>query len=78
MDGGLMTQIEISSDFGLKWGNAVFTPEELSDWVDGISLVDDELVFCNVKVVNSNGSEHFINSKGEVVYLSDLRDLLAA
>jgi len=71
-----MPDINISSDTGLQWGNVVFSPEELSEWVDGISLLDGELVFGSVKIVNWTDNEHFLSSKGETILLADLRDLL--
>jgi hypothetical protein len=78
VDGGIMTEIVISSDVGLQWGNVVFTPDELAEWVDGISLIDGELVFNRVKVVNDVGNEYIMDSKGETILLSDLRDVLIA
>ena len=71
-----MTNIVISSDVGLQWGNVVITPDELAEWIDGISLVDGELVFNRVKVVNDVGNEYIMDSKGETILLSDLRDVL--
>ena len=69
-----MSDIIISSDRGLEWGNVVFTPEELAEWVDGISLIDGELVLSRVKVVNYADNEYIMTSKGETILLSDLRD----
>ena len=71
-----MPDIHISSNKGLEWGNVVFTPEELSEWIEGISLIDGLLVLNNVKVINWVDNESFIDSKGETILLSDLRDLL--
>ncbi len=71
-----MPDINISSDTGLQWGNVVFSPEELAEWVDGISLLDGELVFSSVKVVNWTDNEHFLSCKGDTILLTDLRDLL--
>lgn len=71
-----MTNIVISSDVGLQWGNVVITPDELAEWVDGISLIDGELVFNRVKVVNDVDNEYIMDSKGETILLSDLRDVL--
>ena len=71
-----MTDIVISSDVGLQWGNVVITPDELAEWIDGISLVDGELVFNRVKVVNDVGNEYIMDSKGGTILLSDLRDVL--
>ncbi len=73
-----MSDIIISSDRGLEWGNVVFTPEELAEWVDGISLIDGELVLSRVKVVNYADNEYIMTSKGETILLSDLRDVLMA
>ena len=71
-----MTDIVISSDVGLQWGNVVITPDELAEWIDGISLLDGELVFNRVKVVNDVDNEYIMDSKGETILLSDLRDVL--
>lgn len=71
-----MTDIVISSDVGLQWGNVVFTPDELAEWIDGISLIDGELIFNRVKIVNDTDNEHVMDSKGETILLSDLRDVL--
>jgi hypothetical protein len=71
-----MPDIHISSEKGLQWGNVVITPEELSEWIDGISLLDGQLVLNNVKVINWTNNECFIDAKGETILLSDLRDLL--
>lgn len=71
-----MTDIVISSDVGLQWGNVVITPDELAEWIDGISLIDGELVFNRVKVVNDVDNEYIMDSKGETILLSDLRDVL--
>ena len=59
-----MAVIEISSDFGLRWGNRVVTPTELAEAIDGIDVVDGLLVFDGVKVVNHENREYIVDQLG--------------
>jgi len=59
-----MAAIEISSDFGLRWGNRVVTPEELAEAIDGIDVVDGLLVLDGVKFVNHTDREAIVDQLG--------------
>ena len=60
-----MSVLELSSDFGLRWGNYTLTPPELASLVDGIDVIDGLLVFDGVKFVNRVGHEYLVDRKGQ-------------
>lgn len=65
--------IQISSDFGMVWGNYSLTPQELVDKVEGIELVDGELVIERVQWVNiKSGNEYIIDRLGRKITLKEL------
>ena len=72
MDGGVMAEMHLSSDFGLQWGNVTITPSELAQNILGIDLVDGLLVFDGVKVVNDPDREYITDSRGDRYMLVDL------
>ena len=67
-----MAEINLSSDFGLQWGNVTITPRELAHNVLGIDLVDGLLVFDGVKIVNAPDGEYITDSRGDRHMMVDL------
>lgn len=60
-----MAVMEISSDFGFKWGNIVITPQELTDNILGINIIDGLLELDGVKFTNIDGREYIADQLGK-------------
>ena len=60
-----MTEIYLSSDRGLEWGNIVITPSELAKYIPGIDIVNNLLVFDGVKIVNHKDREYIADQEGK-------------
>jgi hypothetical protein len=60
-----MAEMYLSSDRGLEWGNVVITPQELTNYILGIDIVEGLLVFDGVKFVNHEGREYITDQEGK-------------
>ena len=67
-----MAEMQISSDFGLRWGNIIITPQELAKYIVGIDLVDGLLVLDGVKFHNGEGREYIVDQEGKRHKMLDL------
>lgn len=67
-----MADMQISPDFGLRWGNIVITPEELATHILGIEIVDGGMELDGVKFCNIEGREFIADQLGKRHKLPDL------
>lgn len=72
-----MSDILLSSDFGLRWGNVAITPSELASLIKGIDLIDGLLVLDDVKFVNTyTDRAYIVDQEGKRHRIADLFERL--